>query len=75
MATGLFYAELLDQFDAELPKKRCLLAKKTELFHTDNAGLHFRYHHGKFVTLGYKLLPHPSHSTDWHSATSLRFLT
>lgn len=22
MATGLFYAELLDQFDAELPKKR-----------------------------------------------------
>ena len=35
--TGLYYAELLGQFDAELQKKRPHLAKKKVLFHHDNA--------------------------------------
>lgn len=37
MITGLYYAELLGRFDAELKKKRPHLAKKKVLFHNDNA--------------------------------------
>jgi len=35
--TGLYYAELLGLFAAELQKRRPHLAKKKELFHHDNA--------------------------------------
>ena len=38
MVTGLYYAELLGRFDAELQKKPFHLAKK-KLFHHDNAPL------------------------------------
>jgi len=49
--TGLYYAELLGRFAAELQKIRPHLAKKKVLFHHDNAPV-------------YELLPHPPYSRD-----------
>ena len=63
--TGLYYAELLDRFDAELKKKRPHLAKKKVLFHHDNAPAHTSaVATAKLVELRYELLPHPPYSPD-----------
>jgi len=65
MVTGLYYAELLDRFAAELQKIRPHLAKKKVLFHHDNAPAHTSaLAQGKLVELGYELLPHPPYSPD-----------
>ena len=64
-ATGLYYAELLGRFDAELQKKRPHLAKKKMLFHHDNAPTHASaVATAKLIELGYELLPHPPYSPD-----------
>jgi len=55
--TGLYHAELLDRFAAELQKIRPHLAKEKVLFHHDNAK-------AKYVELGYDLLPHAPYSPD-----------
>jgi len=63
--TGLYYAELLGRFAAELQKIRRHLAKKTVLFHHDNAPAHTSAPaKSKLVELGYELLPHPPYSPD-----------
>jgi len=63
--TGLYYAELLGRFDAELQKKRPHLAKKKVLFHHDNAPAHTSaVATAKLVELHYELLPHPPYSPD-----------
>ena len=63
--TGLYYAELLGRFDAELQKKRPHLAKKKVLFHHGNASGHTSaVATAKLVELGYELLPHPPYSPD-----------
>ena len=63
--TGLYYAELLGRFDAELQKKRPHLAKKKVLFHHDNAPAHTSVvATAKLVELGYELLPHSPYSPD-----------
>ena len=58
MVTGLYYAELLGQFDAELQKKQPHLAKKKVLFHHDNAPAH-----SSAVDTA-EQLPHPTYSPD-----------
>jgi len=63
--TGLYYAELLGRFAAELQKLRPRLAKKKVLFHHDNAPAHTSaFAKAKLVELGYELLPHPPYSPD-----------
>lgn len=63
--TGLYYADLLGRFDAELKKKRPHLAKKKVLFHHDNAPVHTSaVAMAKLVELRYELLPHPPYSPD-----------
>jgi len=58
--TGLYYAELLGRFAAELH-----LAKKKVLFHHDNATAHISaLAKAKFVELCHELLPHPSYCLD-----------
>ena len=57
MVTGLYYAELLGQFDAELQKKWPHLAKKKVLFHHDYAPAHT-------VAKLVELLPQPMYSPD-----------
>jgi len=57
--TGLYYAELLGGFAAELQKIRPHFAKKKVLFHHDNAPAHTSaLAKVKIVELGYELLPH-----------------
>jgi len=64
--TGLYYAELLGQFAAELQKVRPHLVKKKVLFHHDNAPAHTSaLEKAKLVELGYELLPHPPYSPDF----------
>jgi len=63
--TGLYYAELLGRFAAELQKIRPHLAKKKVLFHHDNAPAHTSaLPKAKLVELGYELLPLPPYSPD-----------
>ena len=63
--TGLYYAELLGRFDAELQKKRPHLAQKKVLFHHDNTPAHTSaVATAKLIELGYELLPHPPYSPD-----------
>ncbi|XP_045500072.1 histone-lysine N-methyltransferase SETMAR-like [Colias croceus] len=63
--TGLYYANLLDRFDAELKKKRPHLAKKKVLLHHDNALVHTSaVAMAKLVELCYELLPFPPYSPD-----------
>jgi len=63
--TGLYYAELLSRFDAELKKKRPHLVKKKVLFHHDNAPAHSSgVATVKLIELRYELLPHPPYSPD-----------
>jgi len=63
--TGLYYAELLGRFAAELQKIRPHLAKKKVLFNHDNAPAHTSaLAKVKLVELGYELLPHPPCSPD-----------
>jgi len=63
--TGLYYAELLGRFAAELQNIRPHLAKKKVLFHHDNAPAHISaLAKAKLVELGYELLPHPPYSPD-----------
>ena len=63
--TGLYYAELLGRFDAELQKKRPHLAKKKVLFHHDNAPAHTSaFVAAKLVESRYELLPYPPYSLD-----------
>jgi len=65
MVTGLYYAELLGRFAAELQKIRPHLAKKKVLFQHDNAPAHTSaLAKAKLVELGYELLPHPPCSPD-----------
>ena len=64
MVTGLYYAELLVQFDAKLQKKRSHLAKKPVLFHYDNAPAYTSaVAMAKLVELHYKQ-PHLPYSPD-----------
>ena len=57
MITGLYYAELLGRFDAELQKK--------VLFHHDNAPADTSaLAMTKLVESGYELMPHPAYSPD-----------
>ena len=63
--TGLYYAELLDRFDAELQNKRPHLTKKkcsstmtTHQAHTSTVVT------ANLIELGYELLPHPPYSPD-----------
>jgi len=63
--TGLYYAELLGRFAAELQKIGSHLAKKKVLFHHDNASAHTSaLSKAKLVELGNELLPHPPYSPD-----------
>ncbi|KAJ8705419.1 hypothetical protein PYW08_012465 [Mythimna loreyi] len=63
--TGLYYADLLGRFDAELKKKRPHLAKKKVLFHHDSAPVRTSAAAmAKLVELRYELLPHPPYSPD-----------
>jgi len=63
--TGLYYAELLGRFAAELQKILPHLGKKKVLFHHDNAPAHTSaLAKAKLVALGYELLPHPPYSPD-----------
>jgi len=63
--TGLYYAELLGRFAAELQKIRPHLAKKKVLFHHENAPAHTSaLAKAKLVELGYELLPHPPYSQE-----------
>jgi len=62
-AGGLYYAELLGRFAAELQKIRPHLAKKKVLLHHDNAPAHTSaLAKVKLVELGYVLPPHPPYS-------------
>jgi len=57
--TGLYYAELLGRFAAELQKIRPHFAKKKVLLHHENAPAHTSaLAKVKMVELGYELLPH-----------------
>ena len=63
--TGLYCAELLGRFDAELQKKRLHLAKKEMLFHHEKrTGSHLRRRHGQICRIKLELLPHPTYSPD-----------
>lgn len=63
MVTG-FYTGLLDLFDTELRKKRLHLAKKTVLFHHDNAPVHTSIvATANVVELDNKLLSDPPNSS------------
>ena len=63
--TGLYCAELLGRFDAELQKKWPHLTKKKMLFHNDNApAVASAVATVKLVELGYELLPHPPYFSD-----------
>lgn len=63
--TGQYYANLLQEFDTILKKKRPHLNKKKVLFHHDNAPAHSsRIADSKLKQLHYELLPHPPYSPD-----------
>jgi len=63
--TGLYYAELLGRFAAELQSIRLHLAKKKVLFHHDNASAHTSaLAKAKLLELGLELLPHLPYSPD-----------
>lgn len=63
--TGVYYAELLARFDADLKRKRPHLAKKKVLFHQDNAPAHkSAISMAKLQELRYELVPHPPYSPD-----------
>ena len=65
MVPGLYYAELLGRFDAELQKKLPHSAKKKMLFHHDNTPTHTSAVAAvKSDELGYELLPHSPNSPD-----------
>jgi len=75
--TGLYYAELLGRFAAELQKIRTHLAKKKVLFHHDNAPAHTSaLAKTELVELGYELL-YPFHRIlqIWPSVISFCFHT
>ena len=59
--TGLYYAKLLDRFDAKLQIKRPHLAKQSALLPWQCTGWHLCHRQAK---LHYKLLPHPLYSPD-----------
>jgi len=74
--TGLYYAELLGRFAAELQIIRPHLAKKKVLFHHDNApALTSALAKAKLVELGYELLPHPPYSPDLQTSRKRIFQT
>lgn len=61
MVNGLYSAELLDRFDAELQYKRTYLAKNNVFFYYDNATAHTStITTAKFVEFGDELLTHPT---------------
>jgi Transposase. len=64
MVTGLYYAEILGQFDTELQKKYSHLEKKKVLFQHDNTPAHAStVATAKLVELHYELLPHLPYSS------------
>jgi len=64
--TGLYYAELLGRFAAELQKIRPDSAKKKVVFHHVNRCVAHTsaLAKAKLVELGYELLPYPPYSSD-----------
>lgn len=63
--TGAYYASLLDQLHSEIKTKRPHFAKRTVLFHHDNAPAHSSaIATAKLFELRYEIVPHPPYSPD-----------